>query len=492
MPIDFYPIKDIAALIPLLIVFISMLIFRKSAMFSNILGISVAFLISIYIGFQWQTIHILNIIFASLLLTLTVALVIIPGFSFNSLFRKSGLASGLTKWIYNLPLSRENKTLLILLGLAPAVESLTGFGVSLFLTISIIYPFYSLKKTAQLGALSMNIMPWGTLAMATMIGGILIDHEGQELGFLTSLTSALIYPYLGVISAWLITDKNPIKNIVLGFSIGTLLSLSLIMNNWFLNTEIAGVLSGFIVCIIGLYFFKNGPIKLKQGLVLFLPYIFLLGLVLFQRMIPGFYNKLSQIWILKAGGVSMSPLTSPGLLLALVTLALFIYRPSCSINMKEVLNKSKKPLLGMGLFFVLSQILVQTGMLKALISQIGHVFSDIQIVLISPMLGILSGLATGSNVGGNALLIKAQYEIGMESSGNESLAMLLTALQNSGAGHAVFSSVPMIILLLGILSDESGKRVPKEDEVLQFTLRVTFGILIILSVTGYVLMQIIS
>ena len=70
--------------------------------------------------------------------------------------------------------------------------------------------------------------------------------------------------------------------------------------------------------------------------------------------------------------------------------------------------------------------------------------------------------------------------------------MLLTALQNSGAGHAVFSSVPMIILLLGILSDESGKRVPKEDEVLQFTLRVTFGILIILSVTGYVLMQIIS
>ena len=136
-------------------------------------------------------------------------------------------------------------------------------------------------------------------------------------------------------------------------------------------------------------------------------------------MIPGFYNKLSQIWVLKAGGVSMSPLTSPGLLLAVVTLALFIYRPSCSINMKEVLNKSKKPLLGMGLFFVLSQILVQTGMLKALISQIGHVFSDIQIVLISPMLGILSGLATGSNVGGNALLIKAQYEIGIESSGNE-------------------------------------------------------------------------
>ena len=482
-------LTNIAALIPLMIVFISMLIFRKSAMFSNILGITIACLISIYIGFQWQITHILSIIFASLLLTLTVALVIIPGFSFNSLFRKSGLASDLTKWVGELPIRRETKTLIILLGLAPAVESLTGFGVSLFLTISVLYPLYSLRKTAQLGALSMNIMPWGTLAMATMVGGMLIDRDSQHLGLLTSLTSALIYPYLGIVSAWLITDKNRIKNIVLGFFVGSLLSLTLIISNWLLSTEVAGVISGFTVCIIGLYFFKNGPIEIKQGLVLLLPYISLLGLVLFQRMIPEFYNNLSQIWILKAGGVNMSPLTSPGLLLALMTLALFIYRPSCSINIKEVLNKSKNPLLGMGLFFVLSQVLVQTRMLKALISQVGLIFSDIQIVLISPMLGILSGLATGSNVGGNALLIKAQYDMGMESIGNENLAMLLTALQNSGAGHAVFSSVPMIILLLGILRDESGGKAPKENEILQFTLRTTFGILIVLSVTGYLLIQ---
>ncbi len=490
MPTISYQITDIAALIPLTVVFFSMLIFRKPAVFSNILGICTAFLISIYIGFQWQPFHILNIIFASVLLTLTVALVIIPGFSFNSLFRSHGFAHGLTKWIEELPINREAKTLLILLGLAPAIESLTGFGVSLFLTISILYPLYSLKKTAQLGSLSMNIMPWGTLAMATVIGGMLINHDPQELGFLTSLTSSLIYPYIGIISALVISDKNQTKNIILGFFIGSLLSLTLIISNWLLSTEVAGVISGFIVCIAGVYFLKNRPIEFKQGLILLLPYLALLGLVLFQRMIPGFYEKLSQAWILTASGVTVSPFTSPGLLLALVTFALFIYKPSHSINIKEVLKKSKKPLLGMGLFFVLSQVLVQTGMLKALVSQIGRIFSDTQIVLISPILGALSGLATGSNVGGNALLIRAQYEMGIESSGNEQLAILLTALQNSGAGHAVFSSIPMIILLLGILHDESDGKAPTENEVLRFTLCTTFGILILLSISGYILMRI--
>ena len=489
MPTSSYQITDIAALMPLAVVFISMLLLRKSAVFSNILGICVACLISIYIGFQWQATHILNTIFASMLLTLTVALVIIPGFTFNSLFRSHGFAHNLTKWIEELPINREAKTLLILLGLAPAIESLTGFGVSLFLTISVLYPLYSLKKTAQLGALSMNIMPWGTLAMATVIGGMLIHHDPQELGFLTSLTSALIYPYIGIISALVISDRNQTKNIILGFFIGSLLSLSLIISNWLLNTEVAGVISGFIVCIIGLYFLKNGPIKFKQGLILLLPYLILLGLVFFQRIIPGFYENLSQVWILTAGSVSVSPFTSPGILLALVTLALFIYKPSHSINIKEILKKSKHPLLGMGLFFILSQVLVQTGMLRALVSQIGRIFSDTQIVLISPILGALSGLATGSNVGGNALLIKAQYEMGIESSGNEQLAILLTALQNSGAGHAVFASIPMIILLLGILRDESDGKAPAENEILRFTLRITFGILIILSTAGYVLMH---
>lgn len=488
MSLDLHWILDIVALVPLSVVFISMLFFRKSAQISSLIGISIALLLSICIGFEWQITDMFNILFASLLLTLNVAYVILPGLMFNSLIRRQGLTRSLAQWIFQLPISKEAKTLLILLGLAPAVESLTGFGISIFLTIPILYSLYSLNKTMQLGLISIHIMPWGTLGLATLIGSMLTGLESQKLGILTSWTSSLIFPYLGVVSAYLISETHHIKNMTLAFVLGSLLSLHLIICNQFLNVEVAGVISGFCVCIIGLYFLKKGSLQLKQGLVLFFPYMILLGFVLIQRMIPGLYETLSEIWVLKTQDVSFRPLTSPGTLLILVILTLLMFKPSCyiHINMKEVFQKSKKAITGIGLFLLLSQILVQTEMLDALINQVRHVFTQKQILILSPFLGMLSGLTTGSNVGGNALLINAQYKLG----NNEGLSGLLAALQNSSAGHAVFSSIPMILLFLEILRDQSGKKVPPEYKVLRFTLLILIGILILLSLTGYILAQI--
>ena len=116
---------------------------------------------SLCTGFEWQLVNVQDIVFASLLLTANVAMVILPGLGFNALVRSHGLTRRLARWVRRLPLSREAKTLLVLLGLAPAVESLTGFGVSMLLTVPILYPLYSWAGTARLGLLSMNIMPWG-------------------------------------------------------------------------------------------------------------------------------------------------------------------------------------------------------------------------------------------------------------------------------------------------------------------------------------------
>lgn len=487
---DVHRIVDFSALLPLAIVFISMLALRTSAMMSSAIGIGAAVLVSIYADFDWQPRHVLRILGASGLLTMAVALVIVPGLSFNSLVRSHGVARRLAQWVQELPVSREAKTLLVVLGLAPAVESLTGFGVSLFLTVSIIYPLYPLRKTAQLGLLSMNIMPWGTLGMATVIGAMLIGGDAQKLGALTSLTSAAVYPYLGVAAACVVADEHRTRHVLLGFALGSLLALSLIVSSRLLNVEAAGVASGFFVCAVGLWILKDGVVQLRQGLVLLVPYASLLGLVLVQRITPGLHESLAEVWVLSVGDVSVSPLASPGILLALVTLMLLVHKPGHRINAKEVFRKSRKTLLGMWLFLVLSQILVQTGMLKVLATQTGKVLTVTQMVLASPSLGVLSGLITGSNVGGNALLIDLQHQLGRAIGASENLAGLLAALQNSGAGHAVFSSVPMILLLLGILRDESGGRAPAEHDVLRFTLQVIIGVVILLSAAGYALARV--
>ena len=67
-------------------------------------------------------------------------------------------------------MNSSHKAILIVVGLAPALESMTGFGISLLVTIPLVMAFAPRQKALRLSLLSMNIMPWGTLALATTVG----------------------------------------------------------------------------------------------------------------------------------------------------------------------------------------------------------------------------------------------------------------------------------------------------------------------------------
>ena len=74
-------------------------------------------------------------------------------------------------------------------------------------------------------------------------------------------------------------------------------------------------------------------------------------------------------------------------------------------------------------------------------------------VLLAPLIGMGSGFITGSNVGGNALAMNLQQKIG------ESLehGLLFAAVQNSAAGHIIFTSLPIIIFIITISKDFTAK-----------------------------------
>ena len=97
------------------------------------------------------------------------------------------------------------------------------------------------------------------------------------------------------------------------------------------------------------------------------------------------------------------------------------------------------------MFVAFAQIQRSTGILKTLAS-IGSELSLTKNIFISPFIGMISGYTTGSNVGGNVLFISLQSEIG--SYFDEKL--LFAAIQNSSAGHAVFMSLPIILLTFSI------------------------------------------
>lgn len=67
-----------------------------------------------------------------LILTFSVALVIIPGQILNSLLQASGTIKEIGARLETVKLSPVKMASVIVLGIAPMLESMTGFGVSLF------------------------------------------------------------------------------------------------------------------------------------------------------------------------------------------------------------------------------------------------------------------------------------------------------------------------------------------------------------------------
>ncbi len=100
----------------------------------------------------------------------------------------------------------------------------------------------------------------------------------------------------------------------------------------------------------------------------------------------------------------------------------------------------------------------------------------------TPFVGLLGGFITGSNLGGNALLMTMQSNLGL-SYGDE---LLFSAIQNVSSGYSVFSSLPIIVLILTLLKVEDGSKRQMEQAMLKFGLKCLIPIY--LAIVGIVML----
>jgi lactate permease len=93
-------------------------------------------------------------------------------------------------------------------------------------------------------------------------------------------------------------------------------------------------------------------------------------------------------------------------------------------------------------------------------------------MLVAPALGMLSGNITGSNVGGNALMMTLQQSIGA----SLDKGLLFAAVQNSSAGFAVFTSSAIVVLTMTIAKNFERNSVVSEHQLVSFGLKSAFFI----------------
>lgn len=489
-------LTSVVALLPLVVSMLVILVLRRGAATGALSGIAVAVVLILFGGdaFTIDGQRAQTALGTTAILTLSVVLVIVPGLYLNAVLRAQGAIDGLVSWIQSWRLDAERKALVLLLGFLPAVESLTGFGVSLFLGVPIFFRLFPAEQAYRVSLLGMNIMPWGTLALATVIGASLTGLAVTSLGTATSLTSALVFPCVGLIALHVLGRGAMVrKHGALAVVLGLCLSAALFLFNRIGLTETAGILAGAMTGLLGFAVLGLGTGRASAGsqeradglpparvFRLLLPYILVLALIVISRTIGPLHEALANLWVLTTARVKFSVLTSPGLALAIVAFLLTRLQP-VSIGHKAVWTRARTASLGLFCFILLAQVMRESGMIAGIAALLEQQEGEGVgfLVILSPLLGMMSGFTTGSNLGGNALVMTVQHQIG--SAVGEGL--LFSAVQNSAAGHTVFASLPIIILVMTIAREGGEQSGTAEHDLLRFGLKAAVFVFIALVLT---------
>ncbi|WP_025273293.1 L-lactate permease [Haloglycomyces albus] len=463
----------LAAVSPLLIVLLLTAVLRRPAHLASLLGMAFTALLIVAVptfatGLDgWG-----NAVAGAGIITLSAAVVIVPGLYLNQQLAQRHVDQQLIDWTQGLPMSPPHKSALVVVAVAPALESLTGFGVSLLVTVPLLLAMTDRSTAVKQSLLGMNIMPWGTLGLATIIGSSLAGRPTTELSLATAVVSAGVFPLFGALTAVMVAAKGKrIGALASGALLGAVFSASLLGINAFGVVELAGVGAGVSTTLIGLVLFSGRRRLQLPPWSAVRPYAIMFGLVAFLRILPSLGIPHDTLTI-DSGDVSFNLLASPGLALLITVLILARGTPDRTLA-RQAGKRAWKPITALAGFTFMAQLMVYSSMVKT-IGEAQPVTTVTGFLFVSVLLGMASGYLTGSGVGGNALMMPLQSSVG----GELGQPLLFAAVQNSAAGHTVFASMPIVLLTLAIAGD--GKK-GEDTMLIRYSLAVTVGVYLALT-----------
>lgn len=417
-------------------------------------------------------------------LFLSTAFVIVPGMAFVILIERMGVNLALSQWVQALGLNRAQLVVFIVLGLAPLLEAMTGFGVSLIATVPLLLSLFERRTALRIALTGMGIMPWGTLGLATVVGASLAHVPAAKLAANSALTSSLVFLGLGAVAlllagarelrAWgaLVVFWLLFVAVLYGVSCG-------------FGPEVAGVSAGLVVALsVLLWVFIRSPRDASQRGATWpreaWPYLALIVSIMLLKLLGTSLHWGDQ-WVVQGAQVAWRPLSSPGLALITVLIALLVRgggAPASDKLLPALVSRTKRPLLTIFFFLAMSQIMVKAGFLGGLVQVLEGLTPGFVPPLVA-IFGALSGYMTGSNVGGNAIFMPAIALL------PEPSRLILAAAQNSAAGHGALGSLSIVMMILGLAKTDARE----EGELVRFGFAIVCLNTLLVALAACVLMQ---
>lgn len=444
------------ALLPSAVVLLAVLVLRWSGLAAAIAA-SVASLALWFTGVfaEATPVQLAHAAADATVLTVLVAAMTVPGILFVEATRRCHAPEAIGALVASIGLPKPQAVILIAIGFGVMLESLTGMGVSLLITIPLLLRISTRREAMAAGLLGMSLMPWGALAISAHLGAKLAALPIDVLARSVALVSGPVAFCLPILCL-LVLRAFSVANLSVALFAGATLYGAISAATWAIGVEVAGVLGGLavIMLMVALARSRNGFVKalIEPGLR---PYLWLLAAVFAQKLIAFCAARMGFSPTLSTGRVDFAILTSPGVALLAATLissAGAFDRPLLA----TVAMRAWRPIASIALFMLAARLLIECGAIAALASLLkglGGVGTVVAVV----WLGAVSGFVTGSGVTGNALFMPSAAAVG------ESLAQvpLYAALQNGAAGHVAMASLPVAAILLASLPS----REPGDDRL---------------------------
>lgn len=368
-----------------------------------------------------------------------VALILFGGLLLNGLMQQADAQARIGQALIERTASPDRALILIVLGVIPFAESVTGFGVGAIIGIPLLRQIgLTPRRAAVCGLLGLVIVPWGSLGPGTLVAARLAGVDYQALGTTSALLSGVVFCVM--------------SGAALGFGLGrtalwrglpclaaTMISLwaSVWLVNRYLGTPLAGVLGSLVAILVALTFAgfagRDSRSTTPWPTTALRPYLLLIGGLLITHFLPVFGQ--SSPW---------QPIVASPATWLLITAAAtpWLLRAGRLPNTTVLLNAFAqwRPVAIATVLFLALGVVLSASHMTATLADTGARLGDAY-PAVAPWIGALGGFLTGSNTGASAMFAASQAQTAA-AIGYPLLTMV--GLQNVSASLATMAALPRI------------------------------------------------
>lgn len=416
-----------------------------------------------------------------------VALILLGGVLLSQLLSASGAQQRLGDWVVGVCRDPARAVLLVVLGVVPFAESVTGFGIGVVVGVPLLLHFgFSRSRAVVGGLLGLVIVPWGALAPGTLVAAKLTGVGFQDIGARSALFSLPVFLFAGAGAVLIVAGARrslvavPEVLVVAGVLWGGV---------WVINvtvgTSLAGALGSLfaIAAVLALA-------RLREGASLRMSARTARDLTPYGLVVTGLLATHLVTATTGADAWWTSVATSPATwLLVTCAAAPALLGQDTATRRPAVLQALHRwwPVALTTVVFLSLGVLMTSSGMSAALAQAGARLGPAYPAL-APWIGALGGFLTGSNTGANAMFASGQAQAA-HALGYPTLN--LVAFQNVSASLTTMAAVPRVVLAVSMArqSGESTADASGVDtgQVLRTVMTVDAAVLVVLSGLAMVL-----